>query len=77
MRTLVLSEADLDPSRAGSGSYQIAQLPEEEFAGGGMDALIAESKAYGNTMWAAALFRCAPCAVHRLPRCALRGGDPP
>ena len=58
MRTLVLSEANLDPSRAGSGSYQIAQLPEEEFAG-------------------AALFRCAPCAVHRLPRCALRGGDPP
>ena len=52
MRTLVLSEANLDPSRAGSGSYQIAQLPEEEFAGGGMDALIAESKAYGNTMWA-------------------------
>lgn len=64
------------PAGRGSGSYQIAQLPEEEFAGGGMDALIAESRACGNTMWAAALFRCAPCAVHRLPRCALRGGDP-
>ena len=76
VRALVLSEANLDPSRAGSGSYQVAQLPEEEFAGGGMDALIAESRACGNTMWAAALSHCAPCAVHRLSRCALRGGAP-
>lgn len=60
VRALVLSEANLDPSRAGSGSYQIAQLPEEEFAGSGMGALIAENRANGNTMWAAALSHCAP-----------------
>ncbi len=77
VRALVLSEANLDPSRAGSGSYQIAQLPEEEFAGSGMGALIAENRANGNTMWAAALSHCAPRAVHRLSRCARRGGDPP
>ncbi len=50
VRALVLSEANLDPSQAGSGSCQIAQLSGEEFAGTGMDALIAESRACGNTM---------------------------
>ena len=76
VRALILSESNLDPCRKGAPSYQIAQLSEAEFAGTGMDALIAKSRACGNTMWAASLSNCSPLAVHRLSRCALRGGEP-
>lgn len=73
---LILSESNLDPCRRGAASYQIAQISGKAFLAQGYADLIAQSKAGGNTMWAASLSNCSPLAVHRLSECALRGGDP-
>ncbi len=76
VRTLVLSESNLDPSKEGAGSYQIAQFCEEEFVTRKFTQLITENKLNGNTMWAATLSNCSPHAIYRLSKNALLGGNP-
>lgn len=76
LRALILSESNLDPSKEGTSSYQIAQFCEGEFVAKKFTQLITESALHGNTMWAATLSNCSPLAIYRLSKCALYGGNP-
>lgn len=76
LAAVVLSEANLDPSPPGVGSFRIASQTEADFVARGFEELLAAARQEGNTSWAAALDRCSPAAVWRLAASLTSGQDP-
>jgi pimeloyl-ACP methyl ester carboxylesterase len=74
VRSLILTESNLDPSRERDVSKFIANQPEERFLATGFDALIAKSRTHGSRLWAASLSLWSPKAVHRFSCSAAHGG---
>lgn len=73
---LVLSESNLDPSREGATSYEIASYSKDDFIKEGFKNIINESKKGGSSMWAATLKNWSPVAAYLLAKSALQGGHP-
>ncbi|MDD9149377.1 alpha/beta hydrolase [Sporolactobacillus sp. CQH2019] len=76
IRTIILSESNLDKSSAGSTSKYIADFNMNEFLRDGFNKLIRESRTNGNTMWAASLSLWSPKAAYLISKSAADGASP-
>lgn len=73
VQTLILSEANLDPSRPGSASFEIANLNENDLDNT-FERKLTEYEKSGNTMWVATLRNWLPKAAFEISTNAVRGG---
>ncbi|MBC2575255.1 alpha/beta fold hydrolase [Peptostreptococcus canis] len=74
IKTLILSESNLDPSSYGSASFEIANINENDFDKS-FEKKIAEYEESGNTMWVAALRNWLPKAAFEMSVNAVSGGE--
>lgn len=70
IRSIILSESNLDKSVDGSTSKYIADFSMREFLSDGFGRLIQESRSNGNTMWAASLSLWSPKAAYQISKSA-------
>ncbi|KOY83452.1 alpha/beta hydrolase [Lysinibacillus macroides] len=73
---IILSEANLDKSSAGSTSKYIADYEMSAFLQHGFHDLVQESYASGNHMWAASLSLWSPQATYLISQSAAKGNHP-
>ena len=76
VKSLILSEPNLEPSGHGDASFDIANLDADDL-GNSLDKLIAEYEKEGNTMWSATLRNWLPKAAYDLSKDAVKGGRVP
>ncbi len=76
VKTLILSESNLEPSGYGSASFEIANFNEDDLDKS-LERKITEYERSGNTMWVATLRNWLPKAAFELSVNAVKGGEIP